>query len=560
MEPICPSLSTLMALPAWPGITLLPAWPGITLLPALLMTLAALLVCLMPGTAWRTVMRCSGFATLAALLHLGAALGGADQASALAWPGVRPDLPAAWVAALVQILGTLVASFSSRYLQGEPWQARYAAALCGVLAAVQVLVVADHWLLLIGAWAVIGVALETLLRHYDERPFARLAAHKKRVADRLADLLLLGSAALAWHTTGSGLVSKAVLAAQDAAAAGSLPWTLQASAILLALAVMVRTALLPMHGWLIQVMEAPTPVSALLHAGVINLGGYILIRSAPLIDASPAACTLLVAGGLLGALLAGFVGLTRVSIKVRLAWSTVSQMGFMVMECGLGLHTLALLHLIGHSLYKAQAFLAASGVVRETRRQMLLHAASPLLRSLVTAPLGAAMAVGGVQAVAVFAGLALWPSWWSAVLALAWAPAFWRPAGHPTSAVRLVAAMGGTAALALAAVAGHALPLGVKDTVAIHGALRLVQAQFVLAGMALMYAGLAAVQSGTPRLEVLRRWSYAGFYIDEIYTRLTLRLWPGQWGAPAAARNAFAWRASPAPSLSTTGDLACRST
>ena len=108
---------------------------------------------------------------------------------------------------------------------------------------------------------------------------------------------------------------------------------------------------------------------------------------------------------------------------------------------------------------------------------MLLHAASPLLRSLVTAPLWAAMAVGGVQAVAVFAGLALWPSWWSAVLALAWAPAFWRPAGHPTSAVRLVAAMGGTAALALAAVAGHALPLGVKDTVAIHGALRLVQAQ-----------------------------------------------------------------------------------
>ena len=89
----------------------------------------------------------------------------------------------------------------------------------------------------------------------------------------------------------------------------------------------------------------------------------------------------------IGALLAAFAMLTRISIKVRLAWSTVAQMGFMLMECGLGLYTLALLHLIGHSLYKAHAFLSASGVVEDTRLRLMRGHVTPSPASMVAAPL-----------------------------------------------------------------------------------------------------------------------------------------------------------------------------
>lgn len=97
---------------------------------------------------------------------------------------------------LVQALGGVVGVFSARYLDGEPRQARYAAALAAVLGGVQVLLLADHWAVLIAAWAGIGLALERLLCFYADRPFALLAAHKKRVADRAADGLLVAAAAL----------------------------------------------------------------------------------------------------------------------------------------------------------------------------------------------------------------------------------------------------------------------------------------------------------------------------------------------------------------------------
>ncbi|HEY9511069.1 MAG TPA: proton-conducting transporter membrane subunit, partial [Rhodanobacter sp.] len=204
------------------------------------------------------------------------------------WPGAQSPQWSPWLvltplggllAALVQLLGTVIGAFSARYLEGEAGQRRYAAALTGVLVAVHLLLLADHWLVLIAAWALIGIALQHLLCFYHDRPFARLAAHKKRLADRLADGLLLAAALLAWHEVGSGSLNDlaAHVAAQGASSA------LQGSALCVALAVILRTALLPVHGWLIQVMEAPTPVSALLHAGVVNLGGFVLIRFATLL-------------------------------------------------------------------------------------------------------------------------------------------------------------------------------------------------------------------------------------------------------------------------------------
>ncbi len=444
--------------------------------------------------------------------------------------GLGATLTGAWVAVLVQLLGTVIGVFSSRYLQGERGQPRYVAALAGVLAAVHLLLLADHWLVLIAAWAAVGLALQHLLCFYTDRPFALLAAHKKRLADRLADALLIAAAALAWNEVGSGSLSDLWRHLE----AGAPSVALQTSAVFLILAVVLRTALLPVHGWLIQVMEAPTPVSALLHAGVINLGGFVLIRFAPLLEAAPVARWLLVSIGLATALLAGLVMLTRISIKVRLAWSTVAQMGFMVMECGLGLYTLAMLHLIGHSLYKAHAFLSASTAVEEARLRMMRSAVAPSVASLALAPVLSAGLIAGLVTLLVAAlPVSPWPWWWSGVLAMAWAPLLWLPSKQDPDApgvVRgLLAGAGMVAALVLAALVGHALPFGVSD--APDGTAGLV----ALASMGVLYGCLALLQAHPIALATWRRWSYAGFYIDEFATRAALRLWPTRW-TPAISK------------------------
>lgn len=492
------------------------------LAPVVLMVAAALLTRLgrlSTAGLWRMFQALAGSALLLAGVSVWAGPSG------LLLPAALQATPLGLaMALLVQLLGTVIGGFSARYLQGEEGQRRYVAALAAVLAAVHLLLLADHWVVLIAAWALVGAALQHLLCFYPDRPFARLAAHKKRIADRVADGLLIGAAALAWMDVGSGSLS----ALWAHIARDGMSIALHISAVALVLAVVLRTALLPVHGWLIQVMEAPTPVSALLHAGVINLGGFVLIRFAPLLEQADAARALLLVFGLATAVLAGMVMLTRISIKVRLAWSTVAQMGFMMLECALGLYTLAALHLIGHSLYKAHAFLSASTVVRQTRLQTMHSLTSPSVLSITLAPV---LAIAIILAILSLPGLVAWPWWWSAVLALAWAPLLWLPAdlaargGQVLFGLLLVCGL--TAALLLA----HALPLGIED--APHHALGLV----ALLGMAALYFGLTLLQLRPRLLSHWRRWSYAGFYLDEAYTRMALRLWPARW-APVSLQDA----------------------
>lgn len=465
---------------------------------------------------WRSFIVVSGVALVCALIG---AIEGGDFPEFLPW--FKTSALGSILAVLVQLLCTVIAAFSARYLEGEPRQKHYVRALAGVVAAVHLLLMANHWVVLIAAWALVGIALQHLLCFYADRPFALLAAHKKQIADRLADVLLITAAGLAWHTVGSGSFSDLwAHLAQQGMSAG-----LHISAVCLVLAVILRTALLPVHGWLIQVMEAPTPVSALLHAGVVNLGGFVLILFAPLLEQAMLARTLLVVFGLITAVLAGLVMLTRISIKVRLAWSTAAQMGFMVLECGLGLYTLAALHLIGHSLYKAHVFLAASMVVRHTRLQTMGGATSPAPLSLLLAPL---VAVPTVILVQNLISTAAWPWWWSTILGLAWAPLLWQQSQHTSLRALCVHVGAGwlmVAGLTLATLLAHAVPLGVQD-VPSH-----TLGVPVLMAMAILYFFLVALQLWPHALRVWWRWSYAGFYVDEVYTRLTLQLWPSQWAA-----------------------------
>ena len=223
--------------------------------------------------------------------------------------------------------------------------------------------------------------------------------------------------------------------------------------------------------------------------------------------------------------------LTRISIKVRLAWSTVAQMGFMVLECGVGLYTLAALHLVGHSLYKAHAFLSASSVVRETRLQFMRGATSPTPLSVMLAP---AVAIGMVSVVQSVIYPAAWPWWWSAVMGFAWAPLVWLSTQRISFREIFLHTIAGVlmiTGLTAAALLAHALPLNIHDVPnQIFGIASLL-------GMAALYFWLVVLQLRPQSLNTLWRWSYAGFYVDEAYTRLALRLWPGRWTSDAQKRD-----------------------
>jgi NAD(P)H-quinone oxidoreductase subunit 5 len=310
-------------------------------------------------------------AEVAALAALAAAIASAVQLG-LHGPATSPLIGAAGIGLsarldcvsvamllLVSFVGWVVARYAATYLDGEPRHGAFTAWLCLTLASVLLLVTAGNVGQLLLGWIATSLFLHRLLLFYPGRRAAIRAARKKFVVARLGDLVLIGAVGLLVAHYGSTDIGNILGAARDHA--GSAGIVLAAG--LLAVAAMLKSAQFPSHGWLIEVAEAPTPVSALLHAGVINAGGFLLIRFADVVVLAPPVQAMLVMIGGFTALFAGLVMLTQSAVKTSLAWSTVAQMGFMLLECGLGLFPLALLHIVAHSLYKAHAFLSSGGAV-----------------------------------------------------------------------------------------------------------------------------------------------------------------------------------------------------
>jgi NAD(P)H-quinone oxidoreductase subunit 5 len=297
-------------------------------------------------------------ATLAVLV-----IAGAGDSALLGLFGVglsaRVDVVSITMLLLVSFIGWVVVRYARTYLDGEAGQTGFTIWLLATLAAVSLLVQSGNIVQFAAAWIATSLSLHRLLLFYPARIAAQRAAYKKFVTARVGDAALIAAAGLLISTYGTTQIS-AMLAAARSGEGGGLAI---AAAAFLALAAVLKSAQFPTHGWLTEVMEAPTPVSALLHAGVVNGGGFLLIRFADVMLLSPLVLAILVGIGGLTALFGGVVMLTQPSVKVSLAWSTVAQMGFMILQCGLALFPLALLHIVAHSLYKAHAFLSAGGAV-----------------------------------------------------------------------------------------------------------------------------------------------------------------------------------------------------
>ena len=234
------------------------------------------------------------------------------------------------IALLVSFVGWIVMRYSRRYLDGEAREGAFHALMLLTLASVLVLVLAPGFAVLIPAFVAVGLCLRKLLLFYPDRAEARRAAAKFTLVWSAGDVALIagrGSSGGLWHARASGSLATR--------GRGCLRPGMSPSALLI-LAACSRRPSFPLHGWLTEVMEAPTPVSALLHAGIINSGGVILIRMSELAQSSPGAMAALAMMGGLTALFGAVVMLTQSAVKTALAWSTISQMGFMLLQCGLG--------------------------------------------------------------------------------------------------------------------------------------------------------------------------------------------------------------------------------
>ncbi|MCB0963882.1 MAG: hypothetical protein KDA98_11375, partial [Acidimicrobiales bacterium] len=299
-----------------------------------------------------------------------AALTGATLAGAtLTAPGIEVDALRALVLLLVTATGAIAVAFSRRALRGEAYQQRFERLSAGLVVAGAAFATTTDLVVLAVAWVAVGAAAVALIGTGPDAGRQQRTA-RARVAMGISDVAFV--AAVAVLVAASGGTSIAGIAAIEGA------WATVAGLGIVAAAV-ARAATMPLHRWLADSLAAPTPSSALLHAGVVNGGAVAAIVLAPVTSDAVVPALAAVAIGTASCLAAEATMLTRPDVKGRLAWSTTAQMSFTLVLVGLGLHTAAVLHLVAHGLFKATLFLGSGGVVRRAARaaQVARPAAAP---------------------------------------------------------------------------------------------------------------------------------------------------------------------------------------
>jgi len=285
------------------------------------------------------------------------------------WTGFAWELPGVvaidgltvlmWV--VVTFFSGIVHSYSRRYMAGSRHKTAFFATVFGFTVVVMGLVAADHLALFGFLWLSMGLLMAKLIgiiSGWEQAQAAGSVARKYFLAS--SALLGVGLTAL-WWTTGATTVSGVALAADTL---GGPVWLVAASTLVLA--AMIQSALIPFHSWLLSSMTAPTPASALMHAGFVNAGGVLLTRFAPVITVDATLMLAIVGVGGASAVGGKLLKSVQTDIKGKLGCSTVGQMGFMIMQAGLGFFGAAITHLILHGFYKAYQFLSAGEQIEHT--------------------------------------------------------------------------------------------------------------------------------------------------------------------------------------------------
>jgi len=281
---------------------------------------------------------------------------------------------------LVTGVSTVVQVYSSRYMVSDPRHSRFFALTALFTAAMTLLVMSSNLMVTFIFWELMGICSYLLISHYSERPSAARAATKVFLVNSIADAGLLVGIILTYLSFETLDIPEILAIAQSA---NDIPTqSLTLITLCLFCGAVGKSAQMPAHVWLPFAMEAPTPVSALIHAAtMVNAGPFLLVRLSPILVLAPNAMMVIATVGAITALFAAVVSLTQTDIKRVLAYSTISQLGFMIMLCGVGAFVAAIFHLIAHGCFKAFLFLSTGNSLAGTHRHLESSQEKPALSS-----------------------------------------------------------------------------------------------------------------------------------------------------------------------------------
>jgi NADH-quinone oxidoreductase subunit L len=296
---------------------------------------------------------------------------------------------------VVSGVSALIHLYSVSYMDSDRGYARYFSYLNFFVFSMLLLVLAGNFLLLIVGWAFVGAASYMLISFWYRRRTATRAGIKAFVINVVGDVgLVLGTYFIFKHTHTLDLLGS-FHATSTGAFLGASHGDLIAGCILLLVGAFAKSAQIPLHTWLPDAMEGPTPVSALIHAAtMVTAGVYLIARMHPLFEHAPAAQDVGAAVGALTLLVAGTIGLAQVDIKRVIAYSTMSQIGYMIMGVSVGAYAAGLFHLMTHAFFKALLFMAAGSIIGAMAGEQSLEKMGGFRRAMPFTY--AAMLIGGL--------------------------------------------------------------------------------------------------------------------------------------------------------------------
>jgi NADH-quinone oxidoreductase subunit L len=275
--------------------------------------------------------------------------------------GLTLDQLSRTMAVLVSGVGALIHIYSLGYIRDDEGKSRYFAALSLFMFAMLGIVFANNFVMLFIFWELVGFTSYVLIGHWFFRDAAADAANKAFITTRIGDFGFMTGILMIWMTTGS--VVFAEIAPRMSIFGGHATFV-AIVALLIFCGAVGKSAQFPLHVWLPDAMEGPTPVSALIHAAtMVAAGVYMLVRVAFIIQASQTALLIVAWIGTITAVIAALIATQQDDIKRILAYSTLSQLGYMVMAVGLASNDAAMFHLFTHAFFKALLFLAAGSVI-----------------------------------------------------------------------------------------------------------------------------------------------------------------------------------------------------
>ena len=390
------------------------------------------------------------------------AVNGAQEFGLVGDLALVANRPSAVLLILVAAVSVVVQSFARRSLDGDARAARFFALANVLSTATMTVAVAANASLLVVAWLITGITLAAMVGHHSGWAPADAASKGTLRAFLIGDLPLVLATIITLALVGDlrlDAIDLGALSAEQIDLGIGTVSLLPVIAVALVIAGASRSALVPFHRWLPSTLSAPTPVSAMLHAGVVNGAGVLLIRFAPVYATSTLAMSIAFVVGLVTAVWATAVMLIRSDVKGGLVYSTAGQMGFMTLQLAVGAFAAALFHIVGHAMYKAAMFLGAGGSITATaQHRHLPHRSSTLptpvrlaIAALVpAAAMGLAFTVIDTHLTAASTILVVLFGWMSAATALngwltapPWSGATSIAAGAATSVLAVFGYIGG---------------------------------------------------------------------------------------------------------------------